>query len=123
MGDLILLAIISIVFLIFPLAVHSQFISKYYYPALTPVPILLNCLGLFSIIVADMNGKMLWLSIFFCVTMYAISIFLNMNMARELGSTKIDTIKLILANALIPVSIILVILYSLISTPNKKKKR
>lgn len=123
MVDYIILAAIIIVCLIFPMAVNSQFSNKYYQGALEPLPIILNSIGLFSIVMAYTYGKMLSLAIIFTILLYGISIFLVKKSAEELGCTTSETVKMILANALVPVSIILFILILLTATSNKKKKR
>lgn len=123
MGDYILLAAVVVACLIFPMVVNSQFSNKYYRGIFEPVPIILNSIGLFAVVMADVYGKMLWLAIIFTIVMYIISIFLVRKSAVEIGCTTVDTVKMILANALIPVSIILFILILITMTSNKKKKR
>lgn len=122
MGYYIIFAAIIIVCLIFPMAINSQFSKKYYQGALEPVPIILNSMGLFSIVLADAYGKMLGWSVIFTIVLYAISIFLVKRSAEELGCTTAEKVKMILANALLPVSIIFFILLLLTSASNKKKK-
>lgn len=76
MGDYILLAAIVIACLIFPMVINSQFSNKYYRGAFEPVPITLNSIGLFSIVIAGTDGKMLGLAIIFTIVLYAMSILL-----------------------------------------------
>ena len=123
MGDYIIFAAIIIACLIFPMAINSQFSKKYYQGALEPVPIILNSIGLFSIVLADTYDKLQGLAIIFTILLYALSIFLVKKSAEELGCTTAEKVKMILANALLPVSIILFILILLTSASNKKKKR
>ena len=123
MGDYILLAAVVIACLIFPMIINSQFSNKYHRGALEPVPIILNSIGLFAIVMADVNSEMLILAIIFTILMYAISIFLVKKSAGELGCTIGDTAKMILVNALLPVGIILVIFVLIATTSNKKGKR
>lgn len=62
---------------------------------------------------ADVYGEMLGLAIIITIVLYAISIFLVSKSAEELGFTTGDTVKMILANALMPVNIILTPLFFL----------
>lgn len=95
------------------MSIDSQFSKKYYQGALEPVPIILNIIGLFSIVMADTYGKMLGLAIIITIVLYAISIFLVSKTAEELGCKNGETVKMILANALMPVNIILTTLFFL----------
>lgn len=115
-------AAIIIACLIFPMAINSQFSNKYYQGALESVPIILNSIGLFSIALDDAYGKMLGWSVISTIVLYAISIFLVKRSAEELGCTTAEKVKMILANALLPVSIIFFILLLLTTASNKKKK-
>lgn len=62
---------------------------------------------------ADVYGEMLGLAIIITIVLYAISIFLVSKSAEELGCKNGDTVKMILANALMPVNIILTTLFFL----------
>ena len=99
--------------LIFPMAINTQFSNKYHRGVFEPVPIILNSIGLFEIIMADVYGEMLGLAIIITIVLYAISIFLVSKSAEELGCKNGDTVKMILANALMPVNIILTPLFFL----------
>lgn len=123
MGNYIILATVILGCLFFPMVINRYFSYKHYQRAFEPVPITLNTIGLFTIIIADANGELIELAIVFAILMYAISIFLVVRSARELGCANGDTILMILANALLPVSIILFILIFLTASTDKKKKR
>ena len=122
-GDYIILAVVVIACLIFPITINTLFNKKYHHGALVPVPIILSSIGLFSIVMAYINGDKLELAILFTIIMYIISVFLVKKSAEELGCTTGDTVKMILANALIPAGIILAFLILLTMTSNKKGKR
>ncbi len=95
------------------MAINTQFSNKYHRGVFEPVPIILNSIGLFEIIMADVYGEMLGLAIIITIVLYAISIFLVSKSAEELGCKNGDTVKMILDNALMPVNIILTPLFFL----------
>lgn len=127
MRDYIVYAVIMIGCLVYPWIVNVQFSYKYSCNALTPLPITLNSIGLFLVGFAMYKQINLIPFVFATVVLYTVSIFIVRKNADIINCSVGDKVQMVLANALLPVSIflflILFIVFMLAVSQPKRKKR
>ena len=124
------MAVIFIGCLVYPMVVNIRFSFKYNCNILEPFPIILSSSGLILVGLTKLNqSKLLPGAIIFAIVLYMASLFLVKRDADEFNCSIGDKLQIVIANALLPVSIfgvimliIILIFVSMMAMSSRRKR-
>lgn len=127
MVEIIFIIIAIVICTILPMYAKRHFEEKYNTDILMLGPVALNCVALLAIMVMDLKGMDEWISILAVIIVYLLTCSYVLRQAKRISSNRIDIVIAVVANALLPMGIVLVVVMTLLvifaSSEGKKKKR
>lgn len=126
MMEIILIVMGIIICTILPIGVKNHFENKYNTDILMLGPIALNFVALLSVLVMNLNGMDEMIAIIFAIIVYLFTGLYVVKKTSNICTEVIDIVLAVVANALLPIGIVLIVvmaLAALYSSSGGKKKR